>query len=308
MNIEAVVKSNHLSNKPYLDLDNLVTPNGLEIVYGAGSSSDADKVKKYCADNPTDPSCVCINTAEVLIDQVKNAQADYDEKYAEWKKNSDNYDRDYRNAIDSYNQRLWAFTNDLQNWSYVAYANYADGDPKYDSINNQISSPTWDHGTWFNYTNKFTITHKPEYIQTQLDRWKDYNAIPQLQRPQPIPSSTPLSVQCCNNTITSTTNISNVIQSCNQSIISNYNKKPEDKKPDDKKTDDTKPDVEKPNDKKPDDTKHDDKKPDDTKPDDKKPDVKKPDVTSSNYKIQIAIAAIAVFFLLFFAFLIHRGM
>jgi hypothetical protein len=290
MDIEAVVKSNHLLYKPYFDLDTLATPNELQFVYGAGTSDDSDKVKKYCADNPKDPSCVCINTAEVLIDQAKNAQADYDEKYAEWKQDSDNYDRDYKKAEDSYNQRLWEFTNDLQNWSYVVLANYSDGTPHYDSTINQISEPVWDHGKFFTYTNKFTVTHKPEYIKTQLDRWKDYNVISKSQRPQPISNSAPLSVQCCNNTITSTTNISNVIQSCNQSIINNY----DDKKPDDKKPEDKNPDDKKPEDKKPD-----DKKPEDKKPDDKKPDDTKLDASSSNYALKITIIAIVVVLFLF---------
>ncbi len=287
-----MVKSNHLLYKPYFDLDTLVTPNELQFVYGAGTSDDSDKVKKYCADNPKDPSCVCINTAEVLIDQAKNAQADYDEKYAEWKKDSDDYDRDYKKAEDTYNQRLWAFTNELQNWSDVLYANYADGTPPYNSTINQISGPVWAYGKFFTYTNKFTVTHKPEYIQTQLDRWKDYNVISKSQRPQPIPNPAPLSVQCCNNAITSTTNISNVIQSCSQSIIND--KKPDDKKPDDKK----------PDDKKPEDIKPDDKKPDDKKTDDKKSDDTKPDASSSNYSFKITIIVIIAVCFLFLALLL----
>ena len=200
--------------------------NILTALFSASPSNTETEIRTYCEKNKGSPACSCYEAVKVGADKY---QMTYD-KYLETRDKTIaiNSSRDYRYDIHrkQYKDNLKKYINNLRNYEvrqenpYFAGPccawNYCECDPKDTFEVVKMDNYGWGTGCskYCKYTqkaiksmeNQYTKTHEPK--QPYLEEYPDR------------PAKVTINTNCCVNVIDDVKNINNVVQSCNQNIIS----------------------------------------------------------------------------------------
>ena len=191
---------------------------------GDPANQNSDAILRYCQSNPRDQGCDCINQMQVQVAEQQRELAIYEKDYQAAKLKKEQIDKanndrqmflkQARNsklqALNAYHEDQ--FINDFHPWpSKVNLPQWAKSS-RIDTSGNKIDTVV------------YSQSYKDEQIK-DFDTLNPYIPIPPPTFPQQFKPT--INSECCTNSITINGNMSatdavhNVIQSCDQKIISN---------------------------------------------------------------------------------------
>ena len=187
---------------------------------------EADKVKNYCSDNPSDTACICINDTLIRINQEQIEDEADRMRYCNWKVLEQKYEREYQDRINDYIKRYKEEQKKLKEWRQpVKRGQWMHGRPH--GYGGKYELEMVDHhGTAWHATSDWDAIYSSTYILEELKRFYNANhpdiVSERVRSQQPISSKRKSVIQCCTNSIIAkSATVENVLQSCSQTVILN---------------------------------------------------------------------------------------
>ena len=178
------------------------------------STKTDDIVKKFCTSHPLNTSCVCYNTANlVAIESAKQFNA----------------------RVNAYNDSYNALSSQLDSFKPTLILYWNEKPDDHYSTNIYEKSREYYDGWGVSYKNIWTFTYREDYKNTKLLEFKNAHdpsiISPYISSQPPTNSQTPIHQMCCSNSINAGESpVTNVLQTCNQTIVEQSIKEASDEK------------------------------------------------------------------------------
>jgi len=188
------------------------------------SSKTDDIVQKFCSSHPLNTNCVCYNQVNKISLGVANQNAIYNQKLDAWRAEDNTKLQEYNARLLAYNNSYNATALNLDNFKETLILYYNENPDDHYSTSMYEKSRDYYDGWGVSYRNIWTFTYREDYKNSKLLDFKNAHdpsiVSPYIKTDQPINSQTPIHAMCCSNSINAGSSaITNVIQTCNQTIV-----------------------------------------------------------------------------------------
>ena len=200
--------------------------NILTALFSASPSNTETEIRTYCEKNKGSLACSCYEAVKVGADIYRMTYDKYVKTRDKTIAINSSRDGRYRIHLEKYKNNLKKYINNLRNYEvrqenpYFAGPccawNYCECDPKDTFEVVKMDNYGWGTGCFI------ICRYKQTVINSKIKEYKDINTPkkPQLLKVPDRPAKLTINTNCCVNEIANIENIKNVVQSCNQNIIS----------------------------------------------------------------------------------------
>lgn len=199
------------------------------------STKTDDIVKKFCTSHPLNTSCVCYNTANLVAIESAKQNSIYNQKFDEWRANDDAKRQEFNARVNAYNDSYNALSSQLDSFKPTLILYWNENPDDHYSTNIYEKSREYYDGWGVSYKNIWTFTYREDYKNTKLLEFKNAHdpsiISPYISSQPPTNSQTPIHQMCCSNSINAGESpVTNVLQTCNQTIVEQSIKEASDEK------------------------------------------------------------------------------